>query len=352
MKTEHILIIRFSAIGDVAMTVPVIYSLAHQYPDIRISVLSRPFARPLFENLASNVNFMEADIKNEYKGIKGLNDLYRRLMAKNFTAIADFHSVLRSDYIRLRFNLNRFKVAHIDKHRLGKRKLTAQFNKQLKQQPTSFQNYADVLEELGYPVKFNFKSIFPEEGGNLSLLPHNIIGEKDKDTQWIGIAPFAAHEGKIYPLRLMEQVIHKLINTDINRKIFLFGGGDKEFKVFDEWISKYPQCVNASANLNGLSQELILMSHLDAMISMDSANMHLASLVNTPVVSIWGATHPYAGFMGWGQNPNNAVQLDLNCRPCSIYGNKPCLRGDFACMKNITPDLISHRVKIVLKSRS
>jgi ADP-heptose:LPS heptosyltransferase len=95
-------------------------------------------------------------------------------------------------------------------------------------------------------------------------------------------------------------------------------------------------------------QELILMSHLDVMISMDSANMHLASLTNIPVVSVWGATHPYAGFLGWKQSPDNAVQIDLPCRPCSIYGNKPCLRGDFSCMKNISPDLIVNRVEHIL----
>ena len=116
MKTEHILIIRFSAIGDVAMTVPVVYSLATQYPEVRITMLSRPFAKPLFENLAPNVGFMEADIKGEYHGIKGLYALYRRLIAKNFTAIADLHNVLRSDYLRLRFNLDQYKVAHINKH--------------------------------------------------------------------------------------------------------------------------------------------------------------------------------------------------------------------------------------------
>ena len=78
MKKEHILVIRFSAMGDVAMMVPVVYSLAHQYPDIRITVLSRAFARSFFEDLAPNVGFMVADLKNEYRGIKGLNALYRR----------------------------------------------------------------------------------------------------------------------------------------------------------------------------------------------------------------------------------------------------------------------------------
>ena len=122
MKHDHILIIRFSALGDVAMTVPVVYSLAKQYPDVRITMLSRPFARPLFENLAPNVNFMEADLKVEYHGIKGMNALYRRLTAKQFTHIADLHSVLRSEYLRMRFNLGRYKVEHVNKNRKGKRR--------------------------------------------------------------------------------------------------------------------------------------------------------------------------------------------------------------------------------------
>lgn len=119
----------------------------------------------------------------------------------------------------------------------------------------------------------------------------------------------------------------------------------------DAWEEKYPQVMNASGKLHGISDELILMSHLRLMISMDSGNMHLASLVNTPVVSIWGATHPYAGFMGWHQSPDNAVQLDMPCRPCSIYGNKPCMRGDFACMKNISPELIVEKVENVLNRK-
>lgn len=356
MKTEHILIIRFSAMGDVAMTVPVVYSLAKQYPSVRITVLSRPFARPFFENLAPNIGFMEADIKKEYKGIKGLNSLYRRLVAKNFTAIADLHSVLRSDYLRIRFNLDRYKVAHIDKHRKGKRQLVAQSEKVFVQQPTSFQNYADVFAQLGYPIdKIEFNSIFPEEGGNLELLPQSLFDAVNQDNinnpaaPWIGIAPFAAHEGKIYPIPQMEKVIQQLIHNYPHCNIFLFGGGPEENEIMNHWAEMYPQVTNASAHLKGLSQDLILMSHLKLMISMDSANMHLASLAGIPVVSIWGATHPYAGFMGWNQSEQNAIQINLPCRPCSIYGNKPCMRGDFACMKNISPETIAEHISKIIR---
>ena len=149
MKTEHLLIMRFSALGDVAMLVPVVSSLARQYPDLRITVLSRPFARTFFEEMAPNVGFMEADLKGEYHGVKGLNALYRRLVAKNFTAIADMHNILRSSYLRMRFNLANYRVEHLNKHRSERRQLTAPQNKKtMLQLPTSFEGYADVLRRL------------------------------------------------------------------------------------------------------------------------------------------------------------------------------------------------------------
>jgi len=347
VKKEHLLVIRFSALGDVAMTVPVVYALAQQYPDVRITVLSRNFARPLFEDLLPNINFMEADLKREYHGITGLNSLYRRLVAKQFTAIADLHSVLRSSYLRMRFNLDHYKVAHIDKHRKDRRRITSSSNKQLIQLPTSFQNYADVFARLGYPVNVQFRSIFSEDGGDMNLLPESLprptVGQP-----CIGIAPFAAHEGKIYPVRLMEQVVEQLLAKHPDARIYLFGKGQREDETFPKWCAAHPQCVYVNQHLNNLHDELILMSHLQVMVSMDSANMHLASLVATPVVSVWGATHPFTGFMGWNQSPENAIQIPLECRPCSIYGQKPCLRGDYACMRNIAPEQIVNRVELIL----
>lgn len=359
--------------GDVAMTVPVVSALARQYPHVRITVLSRPFARPLFENLAPNVGFMEADIQNEYHGIKGLNALYRRLMAKNFTAIADLHNVLRSDYLRMRFNLANFQVAHINKHRTERRHLTQYNGKILRPLPSVFDSYVQVFEELGYPVDLSNERKYltgtttsavteltnpttkenPVNKYYFPLLPlrqlPTTIGEKRPFQQWIGIAPFAAHQGKAYPISLMEQVISQLQQRHPSARFFLFGGGLREIQQLHDLQQRHPKCLCVPDILHGLLEELSLMSQLDVMISMDSANMHLASLVHIPVVSVWGATHPYAGFMGWQQNPNLAVQIDLPCRPCSIFGNKRCMRKDYACLRNISPELIINKVEQVLK---
>lgn len=341
-----ILIIRFSAIGDVAMTIPVIYSLAEQYPDLEITVLSRETMAPLFKEMPGNVRFYGADLKVKHRGWSGLNALYRELKPLGFDGVADFHDVLRSKYLSLRFRLGGVKTVRIRKGKKGKRRLVCKKNKVMKQQPSSFSNYAAVLERLGYPVNLNFVSIF-NDGKDYFKEISKVVGVEAKREKWIGIAPFAKHKGKIYPQAKIEKVVeHFSRRKDV--KLFLFGGGAEEYRVFRKWIRDYPNIVSTIGVLN-MHTELILISYLDVMISMDSANMHFASLVDTPVVSIWGATHPYCGFMGWRQQQENAVQVDMPCRPCSVFGDKPCYWGDYECMKAISPEMIIERVERVIE---
>lgn len=306
------------------MTVPVVHDLAVQYPDLEITMLSREMARPLFEQLPKNVHFLAADLKGRHRGIFGLKHLWDDFHIGDFDHIADFHDVLRSQYLRLNCRLSGQKVAKIDKGRKGKKALTRQKNKVFEQQATSFERYAKVLEQLGFPVKPQFVKL--DYSAFLERL-------KPENETWIGIAPFAKHPAKVYPLEKMEEVIKALSKRE-NTSIFLFGGGEEEKREIAKLCAKYPN-VQPAQNQHGLKCELALMGQLDVMLSMDSANMHLASLVGTRVVSIWGGTHPYAGFLGWNQNPSDCIQLDLPCRPCSVYGNKPCFRGDYACLNGI-----------------
>ncbi|MCK9160884.1 MAG: glycosyltransferase family 9 protein [Bacteroidaceae bacterium] len=342
---SRILIIRFSAIGDVAMTIPVISALATQYSQHEVFLLSRLSLQPLFKGLLENVRFIGADLGGEHKGLFGLEKLYSELKAEHFDYVADFHSVLRSQYLSTRFRISGVRVAAIKKGRLGKRKLVRRHHKVLKSQKDSFRRYADVLDKLGFPVLLNFTSIYSDGKGDFSQI-ETIAGKKEEGIKWVGIAPFAKHIGKIYPLDLQEQVVaHFASNPKI--RIFLFGGGKKEQEVLESWSKKYPT-VTFTADKLDLRKELNLMSQLDVMLSMDSANMHLASLVNVPVVSIWGATHPYAGFMGWKQLPVNTVQLELPCRPCSVYGKKKCYRGDYACMRGIKPEQVIAKIEGII----
>ena len=332
----HILIIRFSAIGDVAMTVPVIDSLARQYPENLYTVVSQSFLSPLFAHCPDNVRFFGVNLYGEYKGTTGMYRLYRKLREEKFDGVADLHDVLRTRLLRIFFRCSGLKVRHINKGRKEKRHLTGKKNKTFRQLKPTTERYADVFSALDQPVASpDFRSVFGSSRGDFSRIIQ-LTGEKTG--RWIGIAPFAKHAGKRFPLPRTEQVAAHFANSG-DTTIFLFGGGADEQTVLDGWSAKYPRTVSVAGKLD-LPAELILMSHLDVMLSMDSANMHLASLTATPVVSVWGATHPYTGFYGYGQSPDRAVQVEMDCRPCSVYGNRACHRKNMACMTQITPQMV------------
>ena len=305
------LLIRFSALGDVAMTVPVVRAAAEQNPDISFDVLSQVRFEGLFENMPANVRFIGVDLKRQ-----SLKEITQNL--GTYEMVADLHGVWRSMYIRHLLRLRGARVRSIRKGRFSKWLLThGWIHRPLK--PTATR-YAEVLTRLGIPV---------------TLPPMQV-----KETgQGIGVAPFAAHIGKIYPLDRMEQVVRLL--SQKGERVILFGRGEQEEAVLSAWATKYPH-VESVAGLYNLEEELQLMKGLRVMISMDSANMHLASLVGTRVVSIWGATHPNTGFMGYGQAKCDCVQRDLNCRPCSVYGNKKCKYGDYRCLAMTPEEIVAH----------
>ena len=318
---------RFSALGDVAMLSPVVREYALQHTEDSVTVLSVPFCAPLFEDIAPNVSFLGREIKTQYRGITGLYNLFTELHAMHFDRIVDAHDVLRTKVLRQFFRLRGYEVRVIDKHRSERRRLTAEPGKKvLKPLPTSLENYAEAMGIPGFPVSPDIQDTPVSPGVGL-----------------IGVAPFAAHEGKIYPTDKMEQVVELLSHSG---RVVLFGGKGKEEDIMRAWARKYNNVELARDVISGgaLAAELDLMRGLNVMLSMDSANMHLASLVGTRVVSVWGATHPYAGFLGWGQRMEDCVQKDLPCRPCSIYGSKPCRYGDFRCLNSITPEEVVRAV--------
>ena len=341
-KYKNVLLIRFSAIGDVAMTVPVIDSLAKAFPEKHFTVLSNVRFAPFFAGMPGNVSFMGVDLKKDYHGFGAMLKLFLRLRKNHFDAVADLHGVLRTTALTIFFRLFFTKVRRIDKDRRSRKRLTRQKNKDLTPRVTSFDRYRIVLEKLGFGFDVKFCSIFGDEKADLSSV-RDIVG--DKDCPWIGIAPFAAHKGKIYPLYLMEDVVAQLDSACLCRQ-FVFAYG-KERSFVEEWAQKYRSVEIIDPRL-GLEGELALISNMEVMLAMDSSNMHLASITATPVVSVWGATHPAAGFMGWGQNPDNCIQLDLPCRPCSIYGKKECIYSDYRCLTGIDPDLVFAKVKFYL----
>ncbi len=339
-KPTHILIIRLSAMGDVAMTVPVVRALVSQHPDCKVTVLSKPFLKPLFKDIP-NVRFHTADVQAKHKGVLGLFKLYRELKKSEITHVADLHNVLRSKILRFFFNFTSVRKAHIDKGRLEKKALTRENNKVFKQLKTTVARYADVFSKVGFSIDLN-KVQEPEK----NPLINSIISEKSET--WIGIAPFAAFEGKMYPLDLMKEVVSE---SSKKGKVLLFGGGKKEIEILEAWERAFENTLNIAGKMS-FEEELNLISHLDVMLSMDSGNAHLAAIQNVKTITLWGVTHPFAGFAPYKQQAN-CILPDLNQYPkipCSVYGNK-VLDGYEDVMRSIPPESVIEKIEMILEMK-
>ena len=326
---------RLSAMGDVAMTVPVLRAFVKQYPTVKLTVISRPFFKPFFDGIP-NLEFFAFDEKERHKGFPGLLRLFKDVKKLKIDAFTDLHNVLRSKIVSLLFGLIGKKRATVDKGREGKKELTREENKIFKQLPTMFERHAKVFEELGFPLDLS-KPAFPEKAG-LSSDVLDIIGNENQ--KLIGIAPFAQYDSKVYPLDLMKEVIEKLAENS-SYKILLFGGGKKEIEILDSLAQPFENVINMAGKIK-FQQELQLISNLDVMLSMDSGNAHIAAMLGVKVVTLWGATHPYAGFLPFNQTLENALTSDRNQYPqlpTSVYGNK-VVEGYEDAMRTILPQQV------------
>lgn len=337
-KSSHLVVIRLSAMGDVAMVVPVLKALVKRYPEVKITMVTRAFLKPLFDDIP-NVSFYNADVKRKHKGFFGLYKLSQELKQLKPNKIADLHNVLRSRI--LRFFLFGIKNAVIDKGRKEKKALTRPENKIFKPLKSTQERYADVFRELGYSIDLA-NPIFPSKK-DLTDIP--FPWGRVRDGKWLGIAPFAQHQGKMYPLDLIEKVIEKLVETNIY-KILLFGGGSNEINALNALDKTYDNTISVAGKLN-FKEELSLISNLDGMLSMDSANGHLAAMLGVKTITIWGVTHPFAGFTPFNQPREHQILPDLEKYPklpCSIYGNK-IYEGYEDLMRSIDPQTVVDKIK-------
>ena len=337
VKTSRIIVLRFSAMGDVAMVASVLKEFSQQNPSVEIILVSREAFKPFFDGI-ENLTFHAIQPETIHKGISGLYKLYKELRKYKPTAIADLHDNLRSRAIATFFRLTGIKIKRIDKGRAEKKALTRSVNKIFQPLRQTVERYADVFRELGFEVNLSHK--LKKKPKKLQIKAEYLF--KDKTKKKLGISPFAQHIYKVYPLEKMEVVIAGLSASGY--EIFIFGGGITEQTTAEQWAKIYPNTHNLIGNFN-LTEELAIISNLDLMLSMDSSGMHMASLVGVPVVSVWGPTHPYAGFLGYGQLESDCIQIDHPNRPNSIYGNKPCMCGVESCMDLINPETILNKIK-------
>lgn len=339
---NNVLIARFSALGDIAMTIPVVYNACAANPDMHFYFLTRRHPAALFINPPANLTPVAIET-DDYKGVAGMFRLAGQLRRKyRIDLFLDLHDVLRTRILGLALRLRGVKVKRIRKGRGEKRALTRHNNKVLVQLTPTIQRYRNVFDRAMIPNTEDFRSLFQNGKGPVEAFA-TVSGPKVSGEKWLAVAPFARHAGKIYPLEQMRKVVdHYAAKPEW--KVFILGFGPDETAEIDRLSDGRPNVVNMARVRLGIGAELSLLSHCDVMLSMDSANMHMASLVGLRAVTVWGATHPYTGFMGWNQQLQDVAQIELGCRPCSVFGNKPCMRGDFQCLRGLPPSLIISRI--------
>lgn len=316
--------------GDVAMLPHALRAFRRAYPEVKITVATKALFHPFFEGL--DVDFLDIDTKGAHHGVRGALRFAREAADRGVDAVADTHNVLRSKVIRLALWLRGLPAAAIRKGRIAKRRRLNGGVKRLPPLKHTVVRYCDVLRRLGFD--------FPDPKPSRKIARPNPMGEKQG--VWIGFAPFSAQKGKTYPEPQREEAV-RLLSERFDR-LFIHGGGGAEAEFARRMEERYPN-VTALYGKVRLGDEMNLISNLDCVVTMDSLVMHLAALVATPAVSVWGATHPALGFLGYGSDPKGVLQLDLECRPCSVYGKKPCKWGDYRCLTGLTPQMILERVE-------
>lgn len=344
----RLLVLRFSSLGDVALLAPVLQALTSKYSRLSVTLVTRKMFEPFFYNIPG-VEVIGADVDRDYRGVYGLYRLYRELRKLGpYTFGIDVHGSIRSRILKLFFGwFSGLKFESIVKGRREKRRMTRRRNKRLEPLPHMIERYMRVFDRAGL-------SATPDRGPWINPDTHCRQQAKDflvrsrietKRNYWIGMAPFAAHPQKVWPMPQVEELLGR-IERELDATVFLFGGGEREIAELSALAQKFPNTVLVAGQL-ALEGEMALILRLDLMITMDSFNMHLAALLGKRVLSIWGATHRFSGFGPYGQPENTIIEIPperLECRPCSVFGDKLCFRGDLACLNWITPQMVFERL--------
>ena len=342
---RNVLVMRLSALGDVAMTIPVLYPVCRANPDTRFIMLTKAWPASMFQDRPDNLVVLGVDVNKEYKGVVGLIRLASRLRKRyDIDAVADLHNVLRTRLIDLCMKLAGIPVVIIDKERARRKALVT--HRSIEPVTPTIERYRKVFQGLGLESPDNFTRLY--DGRDLPQ--SSIVPAKEPGQRWIAVSPFSAHEGKCYPLALMAQVVARLSQRG-NYWIFLMGGGKKEKIELRPLVRENRHVISMAEVKHGFADEYALLAKCDLMLTMDSANMHLASLMGLKAVTIWGATAPQCGFLGYGQDASTDIQLDMDCRPCSIYGERECRHGDYRCLQRISPDDVVNRVVEIVEQK-
>lgn len=332
---EKILIIRLGAIGDVVLTSPAVLNLKLSFPEAKIFFLVRRRLAGLLE-LFAGVDEILGFPENA-----GFRDLFRMgeyLDTFGFDMVVDLHGNIRSKYLRSHI------VAPI-KVQYSKRRFerwqAIRFNKINPAPPHTIDLYNSAVERCGGRV-FARRPIL-----HLDRREHRRLAF-DNPLRVIAIGPGASFPPKKWPADRFRSLAIQGFEQIPANIVLLLTENEREMAGIGSTIPGDRLRIFIDADLKELAG---IISESDVLVCNDSALAHIGSAVGTPVIAIFGPTHPTLGFSPRGMK-DIVVQVDEFCRPCSLHGNRPCYRGRQYCFDRISVDDVLGRVVELLKNKA
>jgi heptosyltransferase-2 len=297
-----ILVIRFSAIGDILLTFPVVEALVHKYPSAEIHFLTKPSNEPVLDLLSNKVQprFLQESLVQTAKQLRG----------ERYDLVIDLHNNLRTFLLQvllMKGSWHRFRKLNFQKWLFTAFK----WNTLPK---------VHVVDRYAQAASVNPASV------NLAVSNTNVVESLPSNyVAWVLGATFST---KQYPLSKLIETIERL-----DMPIILLGG-DKENALASSLQAHFPSIISLVGKTS-LAEAALVLSKAKVVVTNDTGLMHLAAFYDKPMVCIWGNTVPAFGMYPYQSAPVFHAQVsDLSCRPCSKIGHNTCPKGHFQCMLN------------------
>lgn len=331
MKTPHkTLVIRFSSIGDIVLTTPLLRVLRARFPKSQIDYVTR---QEYAELIRYNANLNITHLFDASGGFQRLRELKAKLRRERYDLVIDLHNGLRSKYLRSMPGVGLIVV--VDK-RIKERTMLVKFKKNIYKDKVSVADrYIETVKEFGVEDDGKGPEIhIPDEilfgvSGKMGKL------RLDRFEHVLGLCPFARHATKEWPAERYAWVGGK-IAKERNTALLIFGGkGDVARSVPFVKALKGTAGDERVIDLTGeysLLESAAAMQFCDAVLSNDSGLMHLATAMQKKVVAVFGSTVEEFGFFPAGRDAKVLERKGLYCRPCSHLGLARCPEGHFRCM--------------------
>lgn len=324
---KKILLIRFSSIGDIVLTTPVIRCVKTQLQGVELHVLTKKSYRSLYLNnpYVDKVFDFEAS----------LNEVIPELKAEAYDHVIDLHKNIRSLSVRraLRCSATSFPKLNFKKFLLTQFKIDKMPNLHI------VDRYFESVRDLGVVNDGKGLDFFFAEGDEL----HDVDLPEEFRKGYVAICIGGQHKTKILPKQQVVKVCEAL-----DYPVILVGGSE-DFVCGKSIAGTIGENIWNSCGELTIGQSASVLKMSDAVLTNDTGMMHIAAALHKPIVSVWGNTVPEFGMFPYlptepGKSKIMEVK-DLKCRPCHKLGYKECPKGHFKCMMDQDPKAIAAAIR-------